>query len=68
MPDNAQVEIEDGLRVGRAWDDARREATVRETQLMAKGLALQAAGIIAPYTNPEWLLIIMEEIPLESLR
>jgi len=68
MPQTAQTELEDGLRLGRAWDDARREVTVRETQLMAKGLSLQSAGMIAPYTDPEWLFNVLEETPLESLR
>lgn len=68
MPQNAQVEIEDGLKIARAWDDARRELAVRETQLMVKGLALQAQSIIAAYSNPEWILNILEETQLESLR
>jgi len=68
MPVNAQTEIEDGLRIGRAWDDARREAIVRETQLTAKALSLQLGGMIPPYTDSEWILQLLEETPLESLR
>ena len=68
MPQRAQEEIEDGLRIGRAWDDIRREATVRETQLKAKGMSLQLAGMIPPHDDPEWLVQVLEEIPLESLR
>jgi len=68
MPDNVQVEIEDGLRIARAWDDARREVTVRETQLQAKAMSLQMAGMIPPYTDPAWTLEVLENSPLESLR
>jgi len=68
MPENAQEQIEDGLRIARAWDDARREVTVRETQLSAKAMSLQLAGMIPPYTDPEWTLEVLENSPLESLR
>lgn len=68
MPENAQVEIEDALVIGRHWDDSRRETTVRENQLVAKGLSLLSAGMIPHHTNPEWLLLTLEELPLASLR
>jgi len=68
MPENAQVEIEDGLRIARAWDDSRREVTVRAAQLSSKGMSLQLAGMIPPNTDCEWILDVLENIPLESLR
>jgi len=68
MPENAQTEIEDALRLARAWDDSRREFEVRRNQLMAKGISLQLAGMIPPHTDPDWILEQLEASPLESLR
>ena len=68
MPQNAQESIEDALKIGRAWDDCRRETMVRETQLRGIGSSLQLAGIIPTHDAADWLLETLEGSPLESLR
>jgi len=68
MPQNAQEGIEDALRIGRSWDDIRRETMIRETQLRGVGSSLQLAGIIPVHDDPEWILEVLEGSPLESLR
>jgi len=68
MPQNVQESIEDALKIGRAWDDCRREMMVRETQLRGVGSSLQLAGIIPTHDDAEWILESLEASPLESLR
>ena len=68
MPENAQQEIE-------AWDtlyadlsEARAAVENRTFPLMAKGLAMQQAGVIAMETDPDILNQRIQEVDPASLR
>lgn len=68
MSGDAIDQVKDAQTKGREWDDSRREMKILETQLAGHGLALQTAGRIPMYTDPEWLLFSLEGIDTESLR
>ncbi len=68
MPENAQVEIEDAIVIARHWDDCRREAAVREAQLVVKANSLEVSGHLLFNYDPVQILSVLENCPLESLR
>ena len=68
MSGDAIDHVKDARLKGRAWDDARRELTILETQLATHGLALQVQGLIPMHTESEWILASIENIDMDSLR
>jgi len=67
MSDDALGQLTDCQAKAREWDDSRRELEVKEMQLRAMGMALQQSGLIPLQSDPEWVLVAIENVPLEGL-
>ncbi len=68
MSENAKEQCEEWFSSYEVLEENKREVTVRETQMMARALALQQTGIIPMHTDPDWIQESMLSVPRDSLR
>lgn len=68
MSPDAQEQIQEYMAHYETWDNHRRELNIQETQQATRAMALQHAGLIPLHSDPEWILVCLEEVVVESLR